>query len=146
MSQKLDVEKFDATTLSEAELSSRLDSFARINSDLDKLEASEKTIIIDCDATSQEISLVDGAVAKLANEPSNWATLLTADVEFSEVSFPYRPVQCVTPTVTERGSRSPVIIQEGGVFKQYTFFGNDWDVDSVTLLCKRIMIDSFRNS
>ena len=34
-SQKPDVEKFDATTLSEAELSSRLDSFARINSDLD---------------------------------------------------------------------------------------------------------------
>ena len=93
-SQKPEVEKFDATSLSEAELSSRLDSFARINSDLDRLEAVEKTIsekIIDCDATSQEISLLDGAVDKVANEPSHWATLLTADVELSEPSLPYRP-------------------------------------------------------
>lgn len=142
-SQKPEVEKLDATNLSEAELSSRLDSFAQINSDLDKLKADEK--IINCDSTSpQEIALLDDAVDKLATEPSHWATLLTVDVEPSELSLPlYMPVHYLTPTVTERGSQSPIIIQSSGVFRQSNVFSNDWDGDSVRLLCKRIMIDSF---
>lgn len=49
---KPEVDKVVTTKLSEAELSSRLDSFAQINSDLYRLEADEK--IINCDATSQE--------------------------------------------------------------------------------------------
>lgn len=145
-SQEPEVEKFDPRSLSETALSNRLDSFARINSDLDKLEADEKIIngkIIDCDAKSQEINLLDDAFDKLATEPSHWVALLTVDVEPTEPSFSYRPVNHVTPTLTERGSNSPIIIQSGGVFKQNTFFGNEWDGDSVRLLCKRIMIDSF---
>jgi hypothetical protein len=82
---KPEVEKVVSKKLSETELSARLDSFAQINSDLDKLEADEKTI--DCDATSQEIVSPDDAVDKLSTEPSHWASLLTIDVETSELSY-----------------------------------------------------------
>ena len=143
---KPEVEKVDSTNLSEAELSNRLDSIAQINSSLDsldrldRLEVDEK--IESSGAALQEIAPLDDAVTKSANEPSNWAHLLTIDIETSEPSL-YKAAHYVTPTLTERGNQSPIIIQSGGIFKQNTFFGNDWDIDSVRLLCKRIMVDSF---
>ena len=131
---KPEVEKTVSKKLSESELSARLDSFSQMNSDLDKLEADGKAI--DLDAMAQEIASLDDAIDKLSTEPSHWPSSLTIDVETNEISLssepplPYKPVHCVIPTVTEPGIQSPIMIHQGGIFKQ-------------TLLCKRIMIDRF---
>lgn len=56
-SHKPQVEKFDTTSLSKAELSNQLDSFAQINSDPDRLEADEK--IVNEKVVNEEIINVD---------------------------------------------------------------------------------------
>ena len=116
---KPEVEKTVSKTLSESELSARLDSLSQMNSDLDKLEASRKSI--DLDAMAQEIASLDdsNSIDKLSTEPSHWPSSLTIDVETSEISLssepqlPYKPVHCVIPTMTEPDIQSPTMIHQG---------------------------------